>query len=338
MNNKTALPLIRNSLALGAILFSWCVSLAQANPLGGQIPQIPAFLPWSSDVPVTEKLPIDGEWMISSNRKRIRIEGGRAYAVDPWVHLFVLKIEPLMVVSKEWRRTDTGRYAGQDLPLMGQFTAMLATNGNLNVKVAGMFGPVSFSLIPTRIDDQAQFDREKSGRDPKPSPEDDYDDEEYADEEGYAEDEDDYSEDESSYEDDEESYEDEDGYEDGEEYSDEDYDDEDYEEEAPSKVAAFKLGKAKKGCAGKQIYLSGGSCYSCPTNYRRFSPTRKMTHPKACTQRGIGTKKVKARYKWQANGCPKRQFKHKGYCKACPEGTKRMHVAGLDSGYCKVLN
>jgi hypothetical protein len=43
-----------------------CVAFAQANTLGGQVPQIPAFLPKSSEVPLTERLPIDGEWTISS--------------------------------------------------------------------------------------------------------------------------------------------------------------------------------------------------------------------------------------------------------------------------------
>jgi len=312
---------------------------AQVNPLGGQIPQIPAFLPMAPDIPMSKKLPIDGEWMVSSIRKRIRIEGGRAYAVDSWVHLFVLKVEPLMVVSKDWRRTGPGQYTGEDLPLMGKFTANLASNGYLNVEVAGLFGPVKFALVPVRVDDQRRFDREKSGRDAEEesSSDDDYDDNDYA-EDDYGDEEDDYSDDESSYEDDEGSYEDEEDYDDDEDYSEEDYGEEEYEEEAPKKVAAFKFKRAKKGCAGKQIYLSGGSCYACPKNYRRYSPTRKMTHPKACTQRGLGTKKVKAKYMWQASGCPKRQFKHQGYCKACPEGTKRMHIAGLDSGYCKVIN
>ena len=100
------------------------------------------------------------------------------------------------------------------------------------------------------------------------------------------------------------------------------------------KLPAVKIGKAKNGCEGKQIYLSGGSCYSCPRGYRRYSPTRKMTHPKACTKRGLGTNTVRASYKWEFNGCLKDQFKHKGYCKKCPQGATRLHVAGLDSGYC----
>ena len=105
----------------------------------------------------------------------------------------------------------------------------------------------------------------------------------------------------------------------------------------PKRVAAKVVGKAKPGgCAGKQIYLSQGSCYSCPKGYRRYSPTRKMTHPKACTQRGWGSKTKKAKYAWEYNGCRKGEFKHKGSCKKCPSGTKRIHAAGLDTGYCSV--
>ena len=107
----------------------------------------------------------------------------------------------------------------------------------------------------------------------------------------------------------------------------------------PKQVAAKKIRKAQPGgCKGKQIYLSGGSCYACPDGYRRYSPTRKMTHAKACTQRGWGTKKVKAKYVWESNGCRKGEFKHKGYCKKCPKNTKRIHAAGLDTGYCRVRN
>lgn len=105
------------------------------------------------------------------------------------------------------------------------------------------------------------------------------------------------------------------------------------------KVPAFTYKKAKKGCEGRQIYISGTRCYACPDGYKRFSPTRKMTHPEACTERGVsfGKKKKPAKYVWGANGCPKHQFKFKGYCMKCPEGTKRKHVAGIDSGYCKVI-
>ena len=155
---------------LYAIFLNVWMAPVHANPFGNQIPQVPAFLPMMTDVPMTEKLPIDGEWLISSIRKRIRIEGGRAYAVDTWMHLFVLKIEPLMVVLQDLRRTGPRQYTGQDLPLMGQLTATMAADGSLSVSVAGALGPARYSLIPVRMDDQQSFNLEKSGQYVQPAP------------------------------------------------------------------------------------------------------------------------------------------------------------------------
>ena len=150
MKNDTGVATFAVGLGLWlSILVLW-LPHAQADPSGGIGPQIPAFLPVMTDVPMTEKLPIDGEWMVNTIRKRIRIEGGRAYAVDPWLHLFVLKVEPLMVVLKDLRRTGPGQYTGQDLPLMGKLTATLMSDGSLGVNVAGALGPAKYSLIPVR--------------------------------------------------------------------------------------------------------------------------------------------------------------------------------------------
>lgn len=68
--------------------------------------------------------------------------------MDPWLHLFVLKIEPLIVVLKELRRTGPGQYTGQDLPLMGKLTASLMSDGTLGASGAGALGPANHSLIP----------------------------------------------------------------------------------------------------------------------------------------------------------------------------------------------
>lgn len=144
------------------------VSEAQANPLGGQIPEIPAFLPMSTDVPMTEKLPIDGEWTISTIGKRIRIEGGRAYAIDPWLHMFVLRVQSSMVVLKDIRRTGPRQYSGYDLPMMGNLTANLQPDGSLSVSVQGAIMPVKYNLIPVRVDDPRSFDMEKTGQHPGP--------------------------------------------------------------------------------------------------------------------------------------------------------------------------
>ena len=129
-----------------------------------EIPQIPAFLPMMHTVPAGETTPIDGEWIVTSINKRIRIQAGRAYAVDPWVHLFVLKIQPLMVVLTDIRRVGSGEYSGQDLPLMGGFTARLDSSGNLSVSVAGALGPANYTLAPISQDDPQLFNDEKNGR------------------------------------------------------------------------------------------------------------------------------------------------------------------------------
>lgn len=111
------------------------------------IPQIPAFLPDQYSVARSEALPIDGVWMVSTIRKKIRIEQGRAYAVDPWLHMFVLKVQPGMVVMQNLRRTGPGEYVADDLPLVGPAEMTLTANGNLEATVKGMFGPVRYKLV-----------------------------------------------------------------------------------------------------------------------------------------------------------------------------------------------
>ncbi|MEX2617560.1 MAG: hypothetical protein WD767_15840 [Alphaproteobacteria bacterium] len=112
------------------------------------VPQIPAFLPDKYSVPETDPLPIDGVWMVSTIGKRIRIENGRAYAVDPWLHLFVLKVQPDMVVLQNVRRTaSAGQFVADDLPLQGPASFQLKPDGNIKVTVQGMLGPVGYDLI-----------------------------------------------------------------------------------------------------------------------------------------------------------------------------------------------
>lgn len=109
--------------------------------------QINAFLPDRSDVAETEALPIDGDWMVSTIRKKIRIEQGRAFALEPWLHLLVLKVQPDMVVLQNFRRTGPGQYAADDLPLGGPATMTLNDEGNLDVSVRGALGPAKYALI-----------------------------------------------------------------------------------------------------------------------------------------------------------------------------------------------
>ncbi|MEX6634761.1 hypothetical protein [Hyphococcus lacteus] len=146
--------------------------LSEAISEAAGIPQVDAFLPDKYSVEKTDPLPIDGVWMISTIRKKIRIEGGRAYAIDSWLHLFTLKVQPDMVVVKDLQRSGPGVYTGFDLPLMGESTLTLNDDGNLNVSVAGMLGPAKFALIRREVGDETAFQAErdiKAGRVTQPA-------------------------------------------------------------------------------------------------------------------------------------------------------------------------
>ncbi|NOX69587.1 MAG: hypothetical protein GXP15_10405 [Gammaproteobacteria bacterium] len=156
---------VRRRLTI-AVYLAFCCLWAlpgQAQQVGGQIPRIPEFLPMAHTIPQTQASPIDGEWVITSIDKRIRIQAGRAYAVDPWLHMFILKIQPMMVVIKDITRTQPGQYSGQDLPLMGAWSARLGSDGTLSVSVNGALGPAQYSLMPISQDDPRAFAKEKRG-------------------------------------------------------------------------------------------------------------------------------------------------------------------------------
>jgi len=116
------------------------------------VPKVGAFLPNQYDVARTEPLPIDGVWRVNTINKKIRIEQGRAYAIDSWRHLFVLQISPGMVVMQDFRRTGAGVYMAEDLPLLGPATLTLNREGHLDVAVQGKLGPARYQLI--RLDAQ----------------------------------------------------------------------------------------------------------------------------------------------------------------------------------------
>ncbi len=315
--------------------------LAETIAKAAGVPQIDAFLPSKHDVPKTKALAIDGVWSISTIKKRIRIEGGRAYAVQPWLHMLVLKVQPDMVVIRNIRASGAGSFAGEDLPLVGPATFRLTPDGNLDVTVQSSYlGLISYVLLRGEADDPAALQREidaasgaprdDAGGDPDlPTP----DDEESEPDDAGADDADGSVPDEEY----------EDGYEDESESEDPVEGDAEAEVEtprSPRKVAAIAHGPSHLGCSGKNLYLSRTSCYSCPEGYKRDSLTRPMDHPQACKRRGIGQKGTTGAtlVRKLAAGCPTGQFSHKGTCKSCPEGTRRQHFAGVDTGYCTVLD
>lgn len=126
----------------------------------GQIPQIPAFLPTVDQVTASQAMPLDGTWLINTIRKKIRIEAGRAYAVDGWTHMFVLNIQPGMVVIKNIVPTGPGAYEAEDLPLLGKWTAKVQSDRSLAISVATALMPVTYRLIPIQIDNPQWYAQE----------------------------------------------------------------------------------------------------------------------------------------------------------------------------------
>lgn len=117
-------------------------------PMAGEaLAQIPAFLPTKDSVQASEPLPIDGDWRISTIGKVIRIEGGRAYAMEPWLHAFVLQVQPNMVVLQDIRQTGDGRYSARDLPLVGNASLRRVSADQIDVEVPGLLGTLRYSLF-----------------------------------------------------------------------------------------------------------------------------------------------------------------------------------------------
>lgn len=155
MSTKVLKPLGGGLSALGFVLMTACAGTeaiaagamgdAFANAAG--IPQMEAFLPYVEDVPESKALRIDGDWTVSTLGKTIRIENGRAYAIDPWTHALTLKIRRNMVVMRNIRQVDDETFVGDDLPLMGQATLTQMADGRLSVNVQS-FPPYKYFLVP----------------------------------------------------------------------------------------------------------------------------------------------------------------------------------------------
>ncbi len=100
-------------------------------------------------------------------------------------------------------------------------------------------------------------------------------------------------------------------------------------------------------CRGVQSYFStvgGGSCWTCPSGYRRYSPTRPMDHPQACRTRWVPwwerAPTKPATFQRYSTGCEPGQFhvamdgRAGSSCYACPPGFDRTHAFGLDTRKC----
>lgn len=148
-------------LAAGALALHGCA--ASSGAMGEMaaaamgIPVVDAFLEDKQMVPITAAQPIDGIWMIDNIQKRVRFEGGRAYAVEGWLHALSLKVQPNMVVIKDIRQTRAGEWEGQDLPLLGKGVYTLQPNGKMVGVVTGMTGRATIIFTPMAMDSPQAF-------------------------------------------------------------------------------------------------------------------------------------------------------------------------------------
>lgn len=119
-------------------------------------PKIPGMLPNAASVPATSPMPVDGTWLIQSTGKKLRIEGGRAYAVDSWVHMFVFQINPGMVITRNVKPTGPGKYSAESLIWMGGETWEIQADRN----IAGVVQGVPFTLVPVQLDNPQWYAQE----------------------------------------------------------------------------------------------------------------------------------------------------------------------------------
>lgn len=147
-----------------AALCAIAVVLASAESASGQAQPVPALLPDKTAVRPGDPMPIDGMWRIDPLSARVRIEGGRIYALDPWVHLLIWQVMPGMVVTRNLERTAPGEYTGDDLPNLGRWVGVLNDNQQLVVDIAGTLGPLHLTLTALQPDDPGAFRRERAAQ------------------------------------------------------------------------------------------------------------------------------------------------------------------------------
>jgi len=115
--------------------------------------QVRAMLPMASEVEQGASTDADGTYVVSTIDKRITIENGRAYVVDPWTHAMIFKVEPGMVTLQNFRQTGPNRFEADDLPMMGKVVFYRQPNGALQGVVQGAFGEAKYILVPTAYAD-----------------------------------------------------------------------------------------------------------------------------------------------------------------------------------------
>ncbi len=155
---------LRN-LAGASVLFVCALALFSASASHALMP---AMLPLKQDVAATAVSAIDGDWVVSTLNKRIRIDRGRAYALDAWQHAVLWTVQPDMVVIRDIESVGDGIFEGDDLPLLGRARIQRLDNGSLDVTVSTALGPVNYQLVPVANPGVDPWNEEDSWDDGQP--------------------------------------------------------------------------------------------------------------------------------------------------------------------------
>ncbi|GMN04562.1 hypothetical protein [Erythrobacter sp. MTPC3] len=111
--------------------------------------QAQAQLPDVASVAPGEATDADGTYVVSTINKRITIENGRAYVIDPWTQALIFRIKSGMVTLQNFRQTGPDTFEADDLPMMGKVVFNRQPNGTLQGVVQGAFGEAKYALVPT---------------------------------------------------------------------------------------------------------------------------------------------------------------------------------------------
>ena len=139
MNTHWKLTLYKLLLLTGLVFLQGCA------PKTATLPKLDA-------TPAKAALPYDGTWLIAGVNKKIRIDSGRAFALDSWNHWGSI-IEPEMVLLTSMRVTEPGVIKASDLSYSASpWEGRLSEDGNLAVTIQSKPWPVTYSLVPLDLD------------------------------------------------------------------------------------------------------------------------------------------------------------------------------------------
>lgn len=115
------------------------------------VAQVPAALPDKESVAVGEATDADGTYVVSTINKRITIDRGRAYVVDPWNTALIFTVKKGMVTLQNFRQTGPDTFEADDLPMMGKVVFNRQPNGTLQGVVQGVMGEAKYALVPAEL-------------------------------------------------------------------------------------------------------------------------------------------------------------------------------------------